>query len=120
MVVKWCSPNTLTMSVRIPLKPAVFNLKIDFEKNKNKQKEAGDGLFFKKECQRQSCRAHKESFAESPTLAVIQQSFFQPFDLKQANSSRRLMYFTFGLMNQPNSMSFWETNVIQLFCAKPN
>ena len=55
MVVTWsaCSPNTLTISVRIPLKPAVFNLKIDFEKNKNKQKEAGDGLFFKKECQRQ-------------------------------------------------------------------
>ena len=50
VVVKWsaCSPSTLTIRVPIPLISAVFSVKIVFEKNKNKQKEAGVGPFFLK------------------------------------------------------------------------
>ena len=45
--VKWsaCLPSTPTIRVRIPLKPTVFSVKFVFEKNENKQKEAGVGPF---------------------------------------------------------------------------
>ena len=48
MVVKWSawSPSTLTILVRIQLTPTVFSVKFVFEKNANKQKEAGVGPFF--------------------------------------------------------------------------
>ena len=47
VVVKWStfSPSTLTIRVRIPLKPTVFSVKFVFEKKENKQKEAGVGPF---------------------------------------------------------------------------
>ena len=47
MVVKWsaCYPSTLTIRVRIPMKPKVFLVKFVFVKNKNKQKQAGVGPF---------------------------------------------------------------------------
>ena len=50
VVVEWsaCSPSTLTIRVRIRLKPTVFSVKFGFEKNENKQKEAGVRPFFKK------------------------------------------------------------------------
>ena len=43
VVVKWSvfSPSTLTIGVRIPLKPTVFSAILCLKKNKNKQKEAG-------------------------------------------------------------------------------
>ena len=49
VVVKWsaCSPTTPTIRVRIPLKPEKFFVIFVFEKNKNKQKEAGVGPFKK-------------------------------------------------------------------------
>ena len=48
-VVKWstCSPSTLTIRVRILLKPTAFSVQFVFEKNENKQKEAGIGPFEK-------------------------------------------------------------------------
>ena len=50
VVVKWSafSPSTLTIRVRIPLKPRVFSVKFVFEKTKDKQKEAGAGTFLKR------------------------------------------------------------------------
>ena len=47
MVVKWsdCLPSVPIMQVRIPLKPTSFSVKFVYEKNKNKQKEDGDGPF---------------------------------------------------------------------------
>ena len=50
MAVKWlgCLPSTPSIRVRIPLKPKVLFCKL-FEKNENKQKEAGYGpIFIKK------------------------------------------------------------------------
>ena len=49
MVVKRsaCSPSTPMIQVQIPLTPTVFSAKFVFEKNKNKQKEAGVGPFIK-------------------------------------------------------------------------
>ena len=41
-------PSIPTIQVRIPLKSSVFSVKVVFEKNENKQKEAGVGPFFKK------------------------------------------------------------------------
>ena len=41
--------TTLTIRVRIPLKHIVFSVNFVFEKNENKQKEAGVGQFFKKQ-----------------------------------------------------------------------
>ena len=38
---------TLAIWVQIPLKPTVFSVKFVIEKNKNKHKEAGVGLFQK-------------------------------------------------------------------------
>ena len=43
----WCLPSTLTIRVRIPLKPTVFSVKFVLEKNENKQKVAGVGPFKK-------------------------------------------------------------------------
>ena len=40
-------PSTSTIRVRIPLTPTVFSVKFVFEKNENKQKEAGVGPFLK-------------------------------------------------------------------------
>ena len=40
--------NTLTIRVRIPLKPTVYFCMIVFEKNENKQKMAWVGPLFKK------------------------------------------------------------------------
>ena len=37
----------LTIRVQIPLKPTVFSVKFVFEKNENKQTEAGVGPIFK-------------------------------------------------------------------------
>ena len=50
VVVKWsaCSPYTLTIRVRIPLKHTVFPLKFVLEKYENKQKESSVGPFFEK------------------------------------------------------------------------
>ena len=50
MVVKWPSstPSTPTIRVRILLKPTIFSAQFVFEKNENKQKEAGVGPFFLK------------------------------------------------------------------------
>ena len=42
------SPSTPTIRVRIPLTNTVFSVKFVFEKNENKQKEAGVSPFFKK------------------------------------------------------------------------
>ena len=42
-----CSPFTLTIRVRIPLKPTVVSVQFLFEKNENKQKVAGVGPFKK-------------------------------------------------------------------------
>ena len=36
-----CSPSTLTIRVQIPMKSTVFPVKFVFEKNENKQKDAG-------------------------------------------------------------------------------
>ena len=48
IVVKWsaCLPSTLTIRVRIPLKPTIFPAKYVFEKNENKQKR-GRGFHIK-------------------------------------------------------------------------
>ena len=45
VVVKWsaCLPSNPLIRVRIPLKPTVFSVKFEFEKNKNIQKEARVG-----------------------------------------------------------------------------
>ena len=50
-MVKWsaCKPPTPMIRVRTLLTPTVFCVKFVFEKNKNKQKEAEVGPFFKKE-----------------------------------------------------------------------
>ena len=49
VVVKWsaCSLYTPAILVRIALTPTVFSVKFVFEKNENKQKEAGVGPFKK-------------------------------------------------------------------------
>ena len=49
VVVKWSaySPSTPTIWVRILVTPTVFSVKFVFEKNENKQKEAGVGPFKK-------------------------------------------------------------------------
>ena len=49
MVVKWSVylTSTPTIRVRIPLTSTVFSAKFVFEKNENKQKEAGVGPFLK-------------------------------------------------------------------------
>ena len=41
-----CSPSTPTIRVQILQKPTICNVKFVFEKNKNKQKEAGLGPLF--------------------------------------------------------------------------
>ena len=48
VVVKWsaCSPCTSTIRVRISLTPTFFSVQFVFEKNENKQNEAGVGPFF--------------------------------------------------------------------------
>ena len=50
VVVNWpaCSPSTPMIWVRIPLTSTVSPVKFVFEKNENKQKEAGDGPFNKR------------------------------------------------------------------------
>ena len=50
MVVKWsaCSPSTPTIRVLIPAEAYSFSVKFVFEKNENKQKEAGVGPFLNK------------------------------------------------------------------------
>ena len=50
MIVKWsaCLPSTLTIRVRILLTLTVFSVKLVFEKNENKQREAGLPIFLKK------------------------------------------------------------------------
>ena len=47
VVVKWSVslPSTPTIRIQIPLKTTVFSVKFVFEKNENKQKEAGLGPF---------------------------------------------------------------------------
>ena len=49
VVVKWsaCSTSISTIRVQILLKPTGFSVKFVFEKNENKQKEAGVGPFLK-------------------------------------------------------------------------
>ena len=50
-MVKWSADlsSTPTIRVRIPLTPSSFSVKFVFEKNENKQKEAGVGPFLKRE-----------------------------------------------------------------------
>ena len=52
VVVKWsaCMPSTLAIQVPIPLKTTVFSVKFVFENIEIKQKEAGVGSFFLKNC----------------------------------------------------------------------
>ena len=79
VVVKWsaCSPSSPTIQDWIPLTPTVFSVNFVFEKNENKQKEAGVGHL--KNEKKHFKSSSKESFTEKNWKALdTEQNCYHP------------------------------------------